>query len=89
MFQSNKKTQIIKSYLDDILPYMDYNSVNDLKFKAHLRLGTTKRLEKNKIEQFIKYNIDDEFHLELDFKNSSIKDVYKGLNIINNSILAG
>lgn len=87
MLQAKKKSQIIRSYIDDILPYLEYTNVDGLKFKGHLRIGSTKYLKKEKLQTYVGYSSSDESHLELDFTDSSIKDVYKGLTIINKSIL--
>lgn len=83
-----KKNQIIKGYFDEILPYVEYKLIDEKTlFQCELKLGSTEQLQCKKIKKYIAYTkVRDDAFL-LDFKNSSVKDAYKGLIIIHKGIL--
>ncbi|MEA2016844.1 MAG: hypothetical protein U9N59_00220 [Campylobacterota bacterium] len=87
MRYETKKTQIIKSYIDEIVPCLNYtNFQENLIVVGILRCGTTKKLKSSNLAKYIKFEQNDSSHLTLDFSNSTIKDVYKGLSIISKNI---
>ncbi len=84
MEKNRKKLQIIKCYIDEILPYLHYsNFADDLKISGELKYGNTVFLDDSNLKKYINYRCIDNSHLYLDFSHSSIKDIYKGLVIIS------
>lgn len=89
MKENIKKRQIIKCYMDEILPYLQYNSFSDnLKISTELKYGDTNVLNNSNLKDYINYKLIDRLHIDFDFNNSSIKDVYKGFAIISKRIMS-
>jgi hypothetical protein len=81
----NKKSQIIQGYLDEILPYVDYQkeSQDALEYKCKFKFGKIEEMNNVNIKQ----SDDDSFIL--DFSSSSIHEVYTSLNQIHKKIFLG
>jgi len=87
MQDNRKKIQIIKCYLNEILPNLYYTSLeNDLKLSGELKYASVVSLDNSNLKEYIKYEYTNNLYIHLDFNNSSIRDIYKGLTIISNEI---
>lgn len=89
MLHTSKKMQIINSYIEDILPYLEYQKIGKNSISGELKIGDTHNIDSKLVEKYVSIGSMDKTRLELDFTNSSIKDVYKALSLINKSILLG
>ncbi len=85
----NKKAQIIKCYLNEMTPQLKISQFKDnLIVSTTLKYGETNKLPKDILSKYIKFEAPNATSLILDFNGSSIKDVYKGLDIISHKLIA-
>lgn len=88
METNSKKYQIIKSYFQEILPFFEHQKQDEqLKIDANIMFGTLNDLKNTKLSDHIDYKITNKDSIELDLEHRSIKDIYKGLKIIQKTIL--
>ncbi|MEA3288862.1 MAG: hypothetical protein U9Q04_01670 [Campylobacterota bacterium] len=88
METNNKKYQIIKCYFQEILPFFEHQKQDEqLKIEANIKFGSLNDLKSTNLSNHIDYKLKDDDSIELDLENSSINDIYKGLKIIQKTIL--
>lgn len=85
---NNKKIQIIKEYFKEITPYLEFDKYNDYSqsYNCQFKINSLNSIEQSsQLEKYFKYT-KKENTLILDFQDSSIHDVYCGLNLLNEQI---